>query len=315
MSDKPKPVIGVELSCVRDIASSLTSAIDSGLEFLVAPLFHPRFQRDAAGISECRQGPGTRSDVVLECSKWSSCVVGRLSPWIDVDALEPGVRTSSEAAFKQEVSWASHLHLPAVSVSLRRGGCANLALLISQAVVPIGSSVFFWVRVPVLWHVGCLDRASTGGVASSEHLTDVPASPEESDAPWLAWNTLRSLVEGHSQVGVALELCERLPSAAALERWTAERVKAVIIPTRLFIFNRSGYPTLPAHLQAAVHALWRHRVQFVLTGRSQAAGGGYRYYTQYLEHCVSQAPAEPGLSVYADFCDVLQAPLQVRRRG
>lgn len=264
MGDAPKPVIGLDLPCVRDIAASLSSATDAGLEFIVAPLFHSRFRRDAAGISEGRLGPGTRSDVVLECSRWAACVVGKLSPWIDLDSPVAATRAASAAAFKQEVGWASHLHVPAVMISLRSGGSANVALHVSQAVTPPGSSVFFWVRVPVLWPVGCLDDAGGGGggaLAQQPLLPATPASAAESDAPWLAWNELRCLAEGHSQVGVALELSERAPSAAALERWAAERVKAVLVPTRLFVFNRAGYPTLPPHLQAAVQALWRHRVQ------------------------------------------------------
>lgn len=255
-----KPVIGVDLVAVRDLAASLESATDAGLEFICAPLFHPRFRRDTAGVSERRGGPGTRSDVVLECARWTACVVGKLSPWIDVDATESSARTASEAAFKEEVSWASHLHVPAIAVNLRRGGCANLALHISQAISPTGSTVFFWVRVPVLWPATA-DGGSDAAQSSLSLPSATPASRAESDAPWLAWNELRSLVEGHAQVGVALELCDRVPTAAALERWAADRVKAVFVPTRLFVFNRAGYPTLPAHLQAAVHALWRFRVQ------------------------------------------------------
>ena len=255
-----KPVIGVDLVTVRDLAASLESATDAGLEFVCVPLFHPRVRRDTAGVSERRGGPGTRSDVVLECARWTACVVGKLSPWIDVDATESTARTASEAAFKEEVSWASHLHVPAIAVSLRRGGYANLALHISQAISPPGSTVFFWVRVPVLW-LATGEGGSDTAQPSLPLPSATPASRAESDAPWLAWNELRSLVEGHAQVGVALELCDRVPTAAALERWAADRVKAVFVPTRLFVFNRAGYPTLPAHLQAAVHVLWRFRVQ------------------------------------------------------
>lgn len=42
----------------------------------------------------------------------------------------------------------------------------------------------------------------------------------------------------------ALELTEDLPSTEVLERWAGEPVKAVIIPTKIFLTNKAGYPAL-----------------------------------------------------------------------
>ena len=84
-------------------------AIDCGFDFVAAPLFHPRFRRDADGISARREGAGTRSDLVISSERWSSTVVGKLSPWLDLDSPVTSVRLASERALKQEVAWASHL--------------------------------------------------------------------------------------------------------------------------------------------------------------------------------------------------------------
>lgn len=54
-----------------------------------------RFRRDAVGVSDARTGPGTRSDLVLDGDRWSTCVVGKLSPWLDLDSPVESVRVAS----------------------------------------------------------------------------------------------------------------------------------------------------------------------------------------------------------------------------
>jgi protein arginine N-methyltransferase 5 len=45
----------------------------------------------------------------MSSERWSTCVVGKLSPWLDLDSPVTATRLASEKAFKQEVAWASHL--------------------------------------------------------------------------------------------------------------------------------------------------------------------------------------------------------------
>jgi len=40
-----------------------SQAVASGFDYVAAPLFHPRFRRDADGISDAREGPGTRESM------------------------------------------------------------------------------------------------------------------------------------------------------------------------------------------------------------------------------------------------------------
>lgn len=44
-------------------------------------------------------------------------VVGKVSPWVDPDALDEGLRLDSEAALQQELAWAAHLSLQACNVA------------------------------------------------------------------------------------------------------------------------------------------------------------------------------------------------------
>lgn len=116
--------VGLDLSAPQDLPIALDSAVAAGFDFVVSPLFHPRYRRDADGVSDSRDGPGTRSDLVMTSDRWSACVVGKLSPWLDLDSPVTSTRLASEKALKQEVAWASHLTgwFPLVSW---RHGCEN----------------------------------------------------------------------------------------------------------------------------------------------------------------------------------------------
>lgn len=63
--------------------------------------------------------------------------------------------------------------------------------------------------------------------------------------PWEAFNKLRLLCNSDSRLSVALELTERLPDLNIFKRWLGEPVKAVILPTSIFISDKFGRPRLP----------------------------------------------------------------------
>ncbi|RHZ34022.1 hypothetical protein DYB26_003084, partial [Aphanomyces astaci] len=113
---------------------------------IAAPLFHPRFRRDANGVSDARNGPQTRSDLVLDSRGWTSSVIGNVSKWIDLDSSCDHVRWTAEAVFKQELAWASHLSLTAVvtpSLHSARSN-ANYARILNQAASQAQSSLQAW---------------------------------------------------------------------------------------------------------------------------------------------------------------------------
>jgi hypothetical protein len=53
--------------------------------------------------------PRAGSDLVMSSDRWTTSVVGKLSPWLDLDSDCIATRSASERAFKQEIAWASHL--------------------------------------------------------------------------------------------------------------------------------------------------------------------------------------------------------------
>jgi PRMT5 TIM barrel domain len=75
--------------------------------------------------------------------------------------------------------------------------------------------------------------------------------------PWEAWNNLRMATESNPRVSVALEITEDLPDMDSLNRWLAEPVKAVFVPTSVFIANKRGYPVLSTGHQDFLQKLFR----------------------------------------------------------
>lgn len=61
---------------------------------------------------------------------WNNLIVGKLSPYINVDSEDPVMRKQSEEALNQELAYASHLGLPAVTFSLRGDNQTNLARMV-----------------------------------------------------------------------------------------------------------------------------------------------------------------------------------------
>jgi protein arginine N-methyltransferase 5 len=70
---------------------------------------------------------------LFKISEWSNYIVGKISPWIALDAIDEGLRADSVAAFKQELAWASHLSMSAVVLPTPSNLPYNYAHVISQA--------------------------------------------------------------------------------------------------------------------------------------------------------------------------------------
>ena len=270
---------------------SITSCSEHGGDFIVAPLVHPRLKRDAEGVSGARTDPLTRSDTVLQSSRWSTVVVGAVSEWIDLDAPAAEQRKASENVLREEVAWATHLNVPAVLLPppsfLQGASCVNYAHVLNQLVLQ-AHYLQVWVRIPLV-------------------ATSLIGSPQD---PWHVWSTMSALCSSNASVRVALELTADLPSQSALDRWVAEPVKAVIIPTSIFLTNESGFPELSSAHERYVVRMHRHGVQFILKGRV-ASEDGMSTYQSYLNNLISCIPESTEQEEFeAPYHDYLQAPLQ-----
>jgi len=146
-----------------------------------------------------------------------------------------------------------------------------------------------------------------------DESSDSTAAGTVDDDPWSHWNRLRALCDGHPSLGVSLELTADLPPRTAMDRWFGEPVKAVVLPTSIFLTNAKGYPTLSTRHQQLVIRFLSHGVQFIIKGRGRKGEGhsGLLPYLQYVTHLATRrAPLSDGERFVAPYLDFLQAPLQ-----
>jgi protein arginine N-methyltransferase 5 len=199
-----------------------------------------------------------------------------------VDSPCEQVRESSEKALKQELAWAVHLSVPAVLLPTPNIDCANFSHIINQFALS-SQYLEFWVTIPVcstetmlsgLEEIDAGDEKNMDTSAGSSAGAPGNDGDDEADDPnrddtWQIWNRIRCMCEFHPRMFVALELTADLPSASQLERWMGEPVKAIIIPTSVFITNKKGYPTLSQRHQRFLSGMFQFKVRLLVQGRSR----------------------------------------------
>ncbi len=182
--------------------------MDDGFDFIVVPLVHSRYERTFVRGAK-RQDPLTRSDLLFKTSEWSNYVVGTVSPWISLDAVDEGLRKDSMAAFKQELAWASHLSMSAVVLPTPTAFPYNYAHVIAEAMNQAHWTQFM-VRVPMMSRKALLATAGKERDAVLEERTHLGRPLHDS---WEWWNTLREMCDHHNNLTLALEVTADLPSA------------------------------------------------------------------------------------------------------
>ncbi|KAG6610513.1 Protein arginine N-methyltransferase [Phytophthora cinnamomi] len=308
--------VGLETSFVHDLPATLDKVYEDKMNGVAAPLFHPRFKRDDRQLSDTRDGPQARSDLVLDSRGWTASVVGNISKWMDLDAATLDARLAAEKVFKQEVAWASHLSVPAVMLPTPRHAhaSANYARVLNQSLTQ-AQYLQFWVRIPLTpkQQSNAKDPMEVDAVAGLRAAAMMETDDEEEEAltdPWEVWDSLRARCEYHPKLHVALEITADLPSAEEIQRWLGEPVKAAIIPTDIFLTNRKGYPALSQRHQTLMAQLFQHNIQFYLSGRPRHRGKLLPY-VQYLHFLYSKRPSQDRKAQFeAPYLDYLQAPLQ-----
>jgi len=103
-------------------------------------------------------------------------------------------------------------------------------------------------------------------VGNDERNNNMKASNED---PWEWWHEIFALANRSRNLGVVLELTAKVPSPVKISRWLGEPLKALIIPTALFVPNAGGFPVLPKRHQGVIRLFMRHGIQVILTGAAQ----------------------------------------------
>ncbi|GAB4821351.1 hypothetical protein N2152v2_008397 [Parachlorella kessleri] len=115
------------------------------------------------------------------------------------------------------------------------------------------------------------ERASLAAATAAAAPVSAAASSDPRDPrqdPWEWWNQMRFLCEHSTRLGAVLELGADLPPTEDLARWHGEPVKAVVVPTSVFMTNRRGYPTLSRRHQDFLSDMFQRGVQVVLSGNA-----------------------------------------------
>lgn len=177
------------------------------------------------------------------------------------------------------MAWASHVGITSMVVRLESGEVSNLAHCVHNSLRSL-PRLHVYVEVPL----SC--DPQFGEIGSSE-ICD--GKMDKSD-PWEWWNKLRCMSSHHNGLGVVVELTEDLPEERHLDRWVAEPLRLLAVPTSLFLVGPKGLPELPHAHAAFLKKLMCHSgVQFLVRGAPKHAQG-LSVYVQYLAFLKTSIP-------------------------
>jgi protein arginine N-methyltransferase 5 len=278
------------------LRDTLKAASEAKFDFVVIPLFEQPREGVEPADHEYQLQPSTASDLALDSKTWGSAVVGTLSTWIDPDpksTLEQ--QTVCREALQQELAWASHLGVYGI-------------------ILPSPSQPHCEL------YASSVGRLLLGGIYTTQLMLRIPLTRELSDGTqidgWNMWNNFRLFCDSNARLQVALELTANLPSTdRELHRWLAEPVRAVIVPTDVFLTNKQGFPVLSKRHKNLLSVFFRHRVQVIIQGIPEGSSDEDKDETsKYLHYIARLFQQRPTLSPQEQFelpyHDYLQAPLQ-----
>ncbi|RZF46140.1 hypothetical protein LSTR_LSTR013098 [Laodelphax striatellus] len=306
-NDNRMVTVTIDYPSVSCLKTTFDEASKNGFAYICAPLAHSLFRREFFhGKSKNRKGPFTRSDLCLSSFEDWAAVIGKISPYINCDTSNEYNRKTSEATLKQELSYACHLSLPAVIIPVNGPNVTNLSRVILSKLVPT-TSIQIWIKVPLCDPVKQKKCFYQGEDEESE-----PTESEANDT-WHWWNNLRTMTDSNKRVCVCVEVGGDVPAAdgAVMRRWLGEPLRAVLLPTHVFVTNRKGFPVLTKPHQALVRqvASHCHDINFVVTGACRHQH--FDLYLKYIGYLVQQKESTDPLATFTEgYEDFLQYPLQ-----
>ncbi|RHZ83026.1 hypothetical protein Glove_100g30 [Diversispora epigaea] len=294
-----------------DTVSSSDDARQFGHDFIILPIVSSSYKRFISGqneqldntknskvIEEWRKNHVFfRDDLVIKNTDLVDYVVGQVSDWLDFDSPDHNVQINSEIALRQQISWACHLGISAVLISFpSTNSIMNYARSLNSI---LGSLTYthVWCKIPL--------------VLETEIMTD---ESRESSVTWERWNKFRVLCEHNSKLSIALEISAQLPDDKDLERWFAEPIKAIILPTSIFLTNAKGYPVLSKKHQTFVRKMIKYKPNFVISCNADSdlhENNGLAAYQEYIRYLNRTIPELTQIEQFANgYQDFLQSPLQ-----
>uniref|UniRef100_A0A2K2A9I6 PRMT5 arginine-N-methyltransferase domain-containing protein n=1 Tax=Populus trichocarpa TaxID=3694 RepID=A0A2K2A9I6_POPTR len=147
----------------------------------------------------------------------------------------------SKTTLKQEIAWANHLSIQACILPSSKGAsCSNYARCVNHILLGL-NNIQLWLRIPLV-------------KTNDDDVMDANSTSFVSD-------------EHHSQLFVALDICDSLPLVNSLGCWFGEPVTAAIINMDSFLTNGRGYPCLSKCHQKLITGFFYHLIQINISGK------------------------------------------------
>ncbi|CAG8702676.1 11240_t:CDS:10, partial [Acaulospora morrowiae] len=280
-------------------------AREVGYDFITLPITLPSYRRFlfdqrlnditvSRAMEEWRKRYVFSSeDLVLKNAALVDYAVGKVSDWIDLDSPDHDIRINSEIALKQQISWAGHLGFSAVLVPFPTESLANYARSLNSVLETL-TYTNVWMKVPLTF--------------------ETEMSETQVTVTWERWNKFRTFCEHPTKLFIALEVTAQLPDDKILDRWFAEPVRTIILPTKIFLTNVKGYPVLSKRHQAFVKKFIKRKANFMILDEmreSQDAKGGLASYQEYVRYLNRTMPELTQVEKFSTgYQDFLQSPLQ-----
>ncbi|XP_017024666.1 protein arginine N-methyltransferase 5 isoform X1 [Drosophila kikkawai] len=248
---------------------------------------------------EPQESDPTYPATVLGALDWNSKVIFTLSD-VNVDSPNAKLRAYAKEVLLREANWAEHLqHSGNVMVSLRGPQNENLAAIVRSKTKDLFPAGNWLIRVPI----------TNPELATFEHrkdATEEDIAKAEAIDPWSWWNNLRLAVDHNPKVKVVIELNDSdRPCKETVRRWLGEPIEAIIIPSSLFIRNRSNYAVLKKEWQIIIGHFIAVRANIIIS--TNPNDNALNQYADYLNKLISENTDCHAINSYEH---VLEIPLQ-----
>ncbi|KAM8712666.1 hypothetical protein ACLKA7_013060 [Drosophila subpalustris] len=273
---------------ISDIAKFIQKAQSNNYDCVAIPINANMLPMDPS------EADPTYPATVLKADEWNTRVIFQLSD-VDVDSPNAKLREYSKAMMLRDITWAEHLQLNGcVMVRLRGPKNDNLAEIIKKR-----TKGHWFIQVPI----------TNPEMATFEHrkdATEAEIAKAQKVDPWSWWNSLRFATNHDEKIKVVLELNDSdRPSRETVRRWLGESIEAVIIPSSLFVLNRSNYYVLQKEWQIIIGHFISMRAKIIIS--TNPTDKAISQYADYARKLIKDNTDAHNLERYEN---MLETPLQ-----